>query len=223
MNQSTLIKNIHLGIKKTNDLYMGWTGGWWLTAYGVENFMVGNVARFIMEQEDRPAYAFLEVPFGELYDDGGKFPKGPRSKAKKDQNRLDLSFYSQAGKIQYALEFKKMWTAEGFKHDADRLAGLISVLGTGKGGPLTCAVFTCLVAASGNSRENTLDRLRLKIDKYGKRCHDYMTTTLSKAVTFYKVTSSLDYKDIGPVLTEDGTQALVSLCVRMNNSRSNQE
>ena len=139
MNQSTLIKNIHLGIKKTNDLYMGWTGGWWLTAYGVENFMVGNVARFIMEQEDRPAYAFLEVPFGELYDDGGKFPKGPRSKAKKDQNRLDLSFYSQAGKIQYALEFKKMWTAEGFKHDADRLAGLISVLGTGKGGPLTCA------------------------------------------------------------------------------------
>ena len=105
MNQSTLIKNIHLGIKKTNDLYMGWTGGWWLTAYGVENFMVGNVARFIMEQEDRPAYAFLEVPFGELYDDGGKFPKGPRSKAKKDQNRLDLSLSSQAGQIQYALEF----------------------------------------------------------------------------------------------------------------------
>lgn len=83
MNQSSLIRNIHLGIKKTNDLYMGWTGGWWLTAYGVENFMVGNVARFIMEQKDRPAYAFLEVPFGELYDDGGKFPKGPRSEAKK--------------------------------------------------------------------------------------------------------------------------------------------
>lgn len=49
MNQSTLIKNIHLGIKKTNELYMSWTGGWWLTAYGVENFMVGNVARFIMD------------------------------------------------------------------------------------------------------------------------------------------------------------------------------
>lgn len=141
----------------------------------------------------------------------------------KDQNRLDLSFYSQTGKIQYALEFKKMWTAEGFKHDADRLAGLISVLGTGKGGPLTCAVFTCLVAASGNSRENTLDRLRLKIDTYGKRCHDYMTKTLSKSVTFYNLTSSLDYKDIGAVLTEDGTQALASLCVRMNNSRGNQE
>ena len=67
MNQSTLIKNIHLGIKKTNDMYMAWTGGWWLTAYGVENFMVGNVARFIMEQEDRPAYASLEVSFRELY------------------------------------------------------------------------------------------------------------------------------------------------------------
>ena len=223
MNQSALIRNIHIGIKKTNDLYMEWTGGWWLTAYGVENFMVGNVARFIMEQEDRPAYAFLEVPFGELYDDGGKFPKGPRSKAKKDQNRLDLSFYSQAGKIQYALEFKRMWTAEGFKHDADRLAGLISVLGTGKGGPLTCAVFTCLVAANGNSRENTLEKLRAKIEACGKFCDGYMTTELGKAVTFYNVTSSLDYKDIGPVLTEDGTQALASLCVRMNNSRGDQE
>ena len=42
MNQSSLIKNIHLGIKKTNELYMGWTGGWWLTAYGVENTVQVN-------------------------------------------------------------------------------------------------------------------------------------------------------------------------------------
>lgn len=98
MNQSTLIRNIHLGIKKTNDLYMGWTGGWWLTAYGVENFMVGNVARFIMEQKDRPAYAFLEVPFGELYDDGGKFPKGPRSEAKKTRTDWIFPFTAKQGK-----------------------------------------------------------------------------------------------------------------------------
>ena len=212
MNQSTLIKNIHLGIKKTNDMYMAWTGGWWLTAYGVENFMVGNVARFIMEQEDRPAYASLEVSFRELYYDGGQLPKGRRSKAKKDRNRLDLSFFNQTGKVQYALEFKKMWTSAGFKHDTARLAALLSVLGTGKGGPLTCAVFTCLVAANGSSRENTLDKLHSKILTYGECCDGYMTK-LSKAVTFYEITSSLDYEDIGPVLTEDGTQALASLCV----------
>ncbi|MDM8329892.1 hypothetical protein QUW42_06275 [Desulfovibrio piger] len=222
MNQSTLIKNIHLGIKKTNDMYMAWTGGWWLTAYGVENFMVGNVARFIMEQEDRPAYASLEVSFRELYYDGGQLPKGRRSKAKKDRNRLDLSFFNQTGKVQYALEFKKMWTSAGFKHDTARLAALLSVLGTGKGGPLTCAVFTCLVAANGSSRENTLDKLHSKILTYGECCDGYMTK-LSKAVTFYEITSSLDYEDIGPVLTEDGTQALASLCVRMHNGRNRQE
>lgn len=222
MNQSTLIKNIHLGIKKTNDLYTEWTGGWWLTAYGVENFMVGNVARFIMEQEDRPAYASLEVSFRELYYDGGQLPKGRRSKAKKERNRLDLSFFNQSGKIQYALEFKKMWTSAGFKHDTARLAALLSVLGTGKGGPLTCAVFTCLVAANGSFRENTLDKLQSKISTYSEYCDGYMTK-LSKAVTFYEVTSSLDYEDIGPVLTEDGTQALASLCVRMHNGRKRQE
>lgn len=222
MNQSTLIKNIHLGIKKTNDMYMAWTGGWWLTAYGVENFMVGNVARFIMEQEDRPAYASLEVSFRELYYDGGQLPKGRRSKAKKDRNRLDLSFFNQTGKVQYALEFKKMWTSAGFKHDTARLAALLSVLGTGKGGPLTCAVFTCLVAANGSSRKNTLDKLHSKILTYGECCDGYMTK-LSKAVTFYEITSSLDYEDIGPVLTEDGTQALASLCVRMHNGRNRQE
>lgn len=222
MNQSTLIKNIHLGIKKTNDMYMAWTGGWWLTAYGVEDFMVGNVARFIMEQEDRPAYASLEVSFRELYYDGGQLPKGRRSKAKKDRNRLDLSFFNQTGKVQYALEFKKMWTSAGFKHDTARLAALLSVLGTGKGGPLTCAVFTCLVAANGSSRENTLDKLHSKILTYGECCDGYMTK-LSKAVTFYEITSSLDYEDIGPVLTEDGTQALASLCVRMHNGRNRQE
>ena len=203
-------------------MYMAWTGGWWLTAYGVENFMVGNVARFIMEQEDRPAYASLEVSFRELYYDGGQLPKGRRSKAKKDRNRLDLSFFNQTGKVQYALEFKKMWTSAGFKHDTARLAALLSVLGTGKGGPLTCAVFTCLVAANGSSRENTLDKLHSKILTYGECCDGYMTK-LSKAVTFYEITSSLDYEDIGPVLTEDGTQALASLCVRMHNGRNRQE
>lgn len=71
-----------------------------------------------------------------------------------------------------------MWTAAGFEHDADRLAGLLSVLGTGKGGSLTCAVFTCLVAANGSSRENTLDKLSSKIETYGERCDGYMTTEL---------------------------------------------
>lgn len=224
MNQSTLIKNIHLGIKKTNELYMSWTGGWWLTAYGVENFMVGNVARFIMEQEDRPAYAFLELSFAEMYNDARRFPSEEDAipDEMKYTNRVDLAFYSNASKVQYALEFKKIWTPEGFKHDAARLEGLLSVLGTGKGGPLTCAVFTCLVAANGSSRENTLDKLHSKILTYGECCDGYMTK-LSKAVTFYEITSSLDYEDIGPVLTEDGTQALASLCVRMHNGRNRQE
>lgn len=216
MNQNTLIKNIHLGIKKTNDLYMGWTGGWWLTAYGVENFMVGNVARFIMEQEDRPAYAFLELSFAEIYNDSRRFPsefEGAIPDEKKYTNRVDLAFYSNASKVQYALEFKKIWTTEGVKHDAARLEGLLSVLGTKQGGPLTCAVFACLVAVNGSSREVTLKKVRSKI----KNCKKYAMKELSGAVAFCEVTSSLDYEDIGPVLTEDGTQALASLCVRMHN------
>lgn len=220
MNQSTLIKNIHLGIKKTNDLYMAWTGGWWLTAYGVENFMVGNVARFIMEQEDRPAYAFLELSFAEMYNDAKRFPSEEDAipDEKKYTNRVDLAFYSKASKVQYALEFKKIWTTEGFKHDTARLEGLLSVLGTGKGGPLACAVFACLVEVSGGSREVTLKKMCSKI----KDCKKYVMKELSGAVAFCEVTSSLDYEDIGPVLTEDGTQALASLCVRMHNGRNRQ-
>lgn len=225
MNQSTLIKNIHLGIKKTNELYMSWTGGWWLTAYGVENFMVGNVARFIMEQEDRPAYAFLELSFAEMYNDARRFPSEEDAipDEMKYTNRVDLAFYSNASKVQYALEFKKIWTPEGFKHDAARLEGLLSVLGTGKGGPLTCAVFTCLVAANGSSREVTLKNMRLKIKDCSDDCKKYAAEELCGAVAFCEVTSSLDYEDIGPVLTEDGTQALASLCVRMHNGKNRQE
>lgn len=221
MNQSTIIKNIHLGIKKTNELYMSWTGGWWLTAYGVENFMVGNVARFIMEQEDRPAYAFLELSFAEMYNDARRFPSEEDAipDEKKYTNRVDLAFYSKASKVQYALEFKKIWTTEGFKHDAARLAGLLSVLGTKQGGPLTCAVFACLVEVNGSSREVTMKNMRSKIDG----CKKYAVEELSGAVAFCEVTSSLDYEDIGPVLTEDGTQALASLCVRMHNGRNRQE
>lgn len=218
MNQTTLIKNIHLGIKKTNELYESWTGGWWLTAYGVEHFMVGNVARLIMEQKDSPAHAFLELSFGEMYADAGK-SLSKESEENKSGNRVDLAFCHRNLQVQYVVEFKKLWNLRGFEHDAARLAGLLDVLGTGKGGPLTCAVFTCLVWVSGNSEEETLEKLREKIEKCTKSCEEHVATKLRGKVTSCQVTSSLDYEDIGPVLLTDGTQAQASLCVRMTNSR----
>ena len=84
---------------------------------------------------------------------------------------------------------------------------------------MTCAVFACLVAVNGSSREVTLKKVRSKI----KNCKKYAMKELSGVVAFCEGTSSLDYEDIGPVLTEDGTQALASLCVRMHNGRNRQE
>lgn len=78
--------------------------------------MVGNVARFIMEQEDRPAYAFLELSFAEIYNDSRRFPsefEGAIPDEKKYTNRVDLAFYSNASKVQYALEFKKYGPQRG--------------------------------------------------------------------------------------------------------------
>ena len=107
--------------------------------------------------------------------------------------------------------------------DAARLDELLSALGTKQGGPLTCAVFTCLVEASGSSWEATLQKTHSKIKACSDDCKKYAAEELSGAVVFCEVTSSLDYEDIGPVLAEDNTQALASLCVRMHNGRNHQE
>lgn len=79
------------------------------------------------------------------------------------------------------------------------------------------------MAANGSSREVTLKNMRLKIKDCSDDCKKYAAEELCGAVAFCEVTSSLDYEDIGPVLTEDGTQALASLCVRMHNGRNRQE
>ena len=123
MTLNDLIKTIHVSIDDANKMHMKWTGGWWVTAYGVESFIVGNIARGIMDLPNPPKYATMETKFSELYDNSGIRPKGPSRVASKSNNRLDLALYAGEN-LSHAIELKRFWDPKCLE-DLDRLALLI--------------------------------------------------------------------------------------------------
>ena len=168
MTEKELIKCIHIGIHKTNNLYMRWTGGYNIRSYGVENFMVGNVANYIMSQCNHPKFATLETPFSELYDGCNKYPKGPRTVSNKNNNRLDLALYSNKSLI-HALEFKRFWDSKCLK-DIDRLHKLLKILSKNNGGSVRTGIFVLLVSCRSKHPTTIKEKFDKLFLNYKEKC-----------------------------------------------------
>ncbi|MCL1825515.1 MAG: hypothetical protein FWG26_06160 [Betaproteobacteria bacterium] len=147
MTLNELIETIFRSIHETNEEHKRWTDAW-VTHYGVEQYIVGNIARSIMKLKDRPTYAVLETPFSEIYLYNGGRPPGRPGKANKDSNRLDLALYSDEEKISYAIEFKRFCNKNCFK-DFDRLCKLIIDLE--KNGTLITGISASIVTSKAKA------------------------------------------------------------------------
>lgn len=209
MTEQQLVESLHRGIHETNTMHAAWTGGWWVTAYGVENFLVGNVTRYIMEQDNPPTYATLETSFADLYYEGGKLPKGPRTLSNKNNNRLDLALYSSKNLI-HVIEFKRFCDPKCL-HDIDRLNKLLHILGKQKGGFLRTGIFVLLVECKARSSDSVLVQLDSKFDRCEKKCTEYIEKKcLNCGTKSYYFSRATEY--VEPTRINDG-QVLSSLCL----------
>lgn len=211
MTEMELLECLHGGIRKTNSLHMRWTGGWWVTAYGVEHFLVGNVARFIMKHRKAPTYATLETLFSEIFSGGGKLPKGPRTQSNKGNNRLDLALYD-ANNLIHALEFKRFWDPKCL-HDIQRLHDLLKILGKSNGGTVKTGTFTLLVTCKARSQKDITSQLDSAFERYEDKCSEYIENCcLNRGTTSYYFSRATEF--FKPQVTKEG-HALSSLCLVM--------
>lgn len=204
-----LFRTIHLGIWRANRLFTRWTGGWWLQAYGVEGFVVAQVASAIMRpgRKNRPAYLTLETPFSDLYT-CRKEPHGKKSVDGCGRKRADMALYHEDGTLACVIEFKRYWVPGCFA-DLDRLAQLYMCCGKERGGPLENAVFAQLVAVGVKHGKGNVERYFKTLEE---RCAGHMAEhhglglRMSRGTAFYK-----------PMVSPGGTQVFSSFCAAIRS------
>lgn len=209
MTLNDLIKTIHVSINDANKMHMKWTGGWWVTAYGVESFIVGNIARGIMDLPNPPKYATMETKFSELYDNSGIRPKGPSRVASKSNNRLDLALYVGEN-LSHAIELKRFWDPKCLE-DLDRLAELYRTLNKEKGGSLRAGIFVLLAACKARRGRDARNNLAQVFERYEEKCANHLKLKwLARGINSYEFSRGVEH--VKPTLLPDG-QAFSSLCV----------
>lgn len=207
MDRKELLATIHRSIIRSNEDHMQWTGGWRITDYGVEQFVVGDMARAIMNHASRPSWATLETSFKEICDANGARPKGRPHKAGSAGNRADLVLYS-GERICNVIEVKRSWSSSSCFSDLDRLSKLTQTFA--ENGAWRCGIFVLVETADGKDGETALEKLRANMKKHADACADHLD---QKGVSRYEFSHGMDHVD--PHVREDdgGADALSSLCV----------
>lgn len=209
MKLDKLFETIHMAINKTNNLFIEWTGGEGLDAYGVEGFMVAQIASAIMDKKnkDRPGFCTLETPFSILYDCSKK-PIGNKGAAGRNSNRIDIALYHKTDMLlSHVIEVKRTWNAALCTKDMDRLCTLYKKCGRVSGGPLKQAIFVQLLAISIKRNQENIEK-RFKTLK--EKCEEYISTK------GFDCCISQGTKYCEPILNEDHTKAFSSLCLSIS-------
>ena len=148
-----------------------------------------------MNQSKKTANAFIELSFSEIYDDYGKYPKGQRTKSKKDTNRLDLALYNN-GHIIHAIEFKRFWQYDTCIYDIERLAGLLQTIGKKNNkGSLRTGILALPVTAVKRSENDVLESLDRNFSKIEDKAAEYIENEhLGKQITKYYFSRGTEYR-----------------------------
>lgn len=161
MNLNEILTYCHQSIYETNKEYHSWTGYFDVTDHGVENYVTGNIAKYIMGKSNNsyPKYAALESHLND-YTDCVSGVCG-RQKKELDKNlRIDLTLYNSDYKPIYAIEVKRKWDNTSCKKDIDRLYSLVKKYGrsNAEGSSLYGGIFLCIFRKSYyNDDDNIID------------------------------------------------------------------
>lgn len=184
MEMSKLLNIIHRSLLKTNTLYSKWANGWWVTAYGVEGFVVGRLVQDIMAAKDHAAFATLETDVQALITGNGLNPAWLQNTSNRQHNettenmaqetadkrkaRLDLVLYNAQQAPTYAIEVKRWWNPACIE-DLNRLC-MVRQKMQQKGLTPSTGVFVLLEATKASNKEKVQEKMHQTYARHTKLC-----------------------------------------------------
>lgn len=162
MTRNKLISAIHKGAHNANRLYSKWSGGGWITGYGVEGFLVSEIAHAIQKVRENGLLT-MEEPFEALLGCCGEKPLGKRTDAMTGARRVDIALWNSEEYVTHVVEVKREWNDQCY-HDLDRIYDLQRKLKT-----VQCGLFIMLVVVEGDR-----EALEEKVQKQAALIREYM-------------------------------------------------
>ena len=137
LEKRKVIESITQSIREANSDYEDYSGGNWLSDYGVEGFLVAHIARNLIPllRESNPnALLTLEETFGAIFHHAsGSGTPGPVPAILAPNSRADIVLWESRETVSGVIEVKRKWTTQYCLRDLRRLSRLIERCGTKKG------------------------------------------------------------------------------------------
>ena len=119
LQKEVLVSAVLRGIAAANAKYERWSGGSWLTDYGVEGFMAAQIAEAIRNEQLKDESLLLEAPFEQIrLWSGASRPRGRPREVLRGNRRADIAVFDWCGRTVYVVEAKRSWVRTGCERGA---------------------------------------------------------------------------------------------------------
>lgn len=194
MTREELIAAVHKGAHKANRLYCEWSGGDWITDYGVEGLMVCEIARTIQGIRSS-GYLTMEESFQAMKDWSGNSTLGRKPKCLDGSKRVDIALWNSKELVTHVIEVKRHWNQACYG-DLDRICALQSKLES-----VQCGLFVLFVVVKGEA-----DKLNEALEDHEDTFREYL------AQESFRLHRGIDYSCRNYT---DGTYIGNTICVEV--------
>ena len=165
ITKEAVIKAVHRGITTANTKYEEWSKGSWVSDYGVEGFMVADIAAALRKKQGEGESLLLEATFKEIREySGAQRRPGRPKKVLKDRNRADITLLDRHDRTVHVIEVKRSWdyNKERCFDDIKRLLALLEDCARQRSGSLKFGFLALPIVESAKTRSEVRDKIKAK-------------------------------------------------------------
>lgn len=174
ITKGVVVDAVLRGIDSANVRFEEWSKGSWVSDYGVEGFMVAQIAAALRREQDERESLLIEAPFDEIREySGAARPPGRPREVLQGSRRADIALFDRRGRTVYVIEAKRKWERGRCFEDIERLLALLNACARERNGSLKNG-FLALPIVEWAS---TLKEVKLKVDAKVDSIHQDIGTS----------------------------------------------
>ncbi len=143
------------------------SGGEWIGDYGVEGFLVSEIASTIHQFQKDGEYLYLELPFLHIKTwSGARKRRGRPTKGIRMARRVDIALCNENNEPVYVIEVKRKWDNTQCEKDLQKLRDLVTNFDHVAGGSLESG-FLAVYVQERRSEDNLKEEMK-RTEEYAK-------------------------------------------------------
>lgn len=165
ITKDAVVDAVLRGIATANVRLEDWSRGAWVTDYGVEGFMVAQIAAALRKAQDERESLVIEAPFDDLREySGAARPPGRPRKVLQGSRRADIALFDRRGRTVHVIEVKRKWEKGRCFEDIERLLALLNACARQKDGSLKYGFLALPIVEWASTWREVKEKVDAKVD-----------------------------------------------------------